>query len=224
MNHIARSKAWILNLLSALGSALVLSLIYANSGYWFLAPFALIPFLCRLCRNNAAGSITLAVFLATFFVSINKIISLAGGSPIVIFEFICLYSACIVFACGVNRIKRLLGFDLLAIALLWFPLEYILISFANHQGIFSISEPGSKIVIGSFSLSGMILVSLIVVLINALLIRFFRYVNKRMRGASFFSTIASARTYPRLSQALVGFCLYCISGTRSPPIPEFSIN
>jgi len=222
MNHLAHPTTRVLNSLAALGSAILLSIAHANPDYWFVSLFALIPFLWRVCYVDAKGSIVLAIMLSTFFVLLTCFYQLMAYPAVFLFKLLSLNATFIVFAFGINRLKKSLGFDPLGIALIWFPIEYILISFANLGGVFSISEPGSKIVSGSCSLFGLILGSLIVVLINAVILWLLKYVIEKIRKKSDYLKKKSQRVYPRLSRAIFERCRCCLPKPRSPPVHALS--
>lgn len=217
MNRIAYPKVWIFNILSALSSAALLSLVHANPDFWFVSLFALIPFLWRLCHVGRVGSIATGIMLATFFAFITGLTELSVDPAYFIFRMVSLNAAFIVFTLGVDRVKRSFGFDPLAIALIWFPIEYILISFANLGGVFSISQPGSKIVVEFCSLFGLVLVSLIVVLVNALILWFLEYARERIRPTYNVAKKKPKKHYPQFSQVVIEKYLNFLSGPRAPP-------
>jgi hypothetical protein len=213
----ARPKKYVINALSAVSSAVLLSIVHAYPRFWFVSLFALVPFLWRLCYLTRRGSIALGIMLATSFALITGITELSINPTIFIFRLISLNAAFIMFGYGVNRIRKSYGFDPLAIALIWFPIEYVLISFANLGGVFSISQPGSKTVVGFYSLFGLVLGSLAVVLVNTLILLFLRYARGRLCPTRDFIRKKPDGYYPRPGYIIIKNFRDFFLGPRAPP-------
>jgi apolipoprotein N-acyltransferase len=219
MTAIPRNQERWNNVISTVVSSLLLALAYTNSALWYFSLFAFVPFLWRLCHVNLRGAVALGVVMATSFVLISSLYESPYISGKLFFRLFSFNAAFVVFASGVNRAKRSFGFDPLLIALLWFPIEFVLISFAEVGDIFSISKGGSKIVVGFCTLFGFVFGSLVVVLVNSLIIILLKHAEEiigrddifvcRKRKGEFYrynankpernrSTVSEARAPPRV--------------------------
>jgi hypothetical protein len=205
------------NFLAAASSAILLSFAHVFGELWFLSLFALVPFLWRLCRVNVRGAISLGLMLATFFVCATSVSDLVFAPKIFLLKLFALNAAFALFGLTINRARKYLGFDPLFIALLWFPLEYVLIHYAGLRAIFSISNSGSSLVIGFCSLFGILLGSLVVVLSNSLLLLILRYVRHWLFSHDGFLTASDSKSYRALHEVILERSWYSFPDVRAPP-------
>jgi len=206
-----------LSFLCAAGSAILLSFARVFGELWFISLFALVPFLWRLCHVSLRGAVSLGMMLATFFVFATSVSELILAPKIFLLKLLSLNIAFALFALVIHRARKHLGFDPLFIALLWFPMEYVLIHYANLGTIFSISNSGSTLIIGFYSLFGILLGSLAVVLGNSLLLLILKYVAQRLTSSNELLTTSKKRSYTHFFEVILEQCWYCFPNVRAPP-------
>jgi len=212
--------------LAAAGSAILLSFARVYPVLWFISLFALVPFLWQLCHVSLRGAALLGAMLATFFVCATSVSDLVFAPKIFLFKLLTLNVAFAVFVVTINRVRKALGFNPLFIALLWFPIEYVLIHYAHLGTIFSTSNSGSSLVIGFCSLFGILLGSLAIVLSNSLLLLILRYVGQwilyhKHKGSL---TESDNERYYVFNEVIFEKCWFCFPDVRAPPLRMNSQN
>ena len=207
-----------LSFLCAAGSAILLSFAHVFGELWFISLFALVPFLWRLCHVNLRGAISLGMMLATFFVCATSVSDLIFAPKIFLLKLLSLNIAFALFALAIHRARKAFGFDPLFIALLWFPMEYVLIHYAHLGTIFSISNSGSSLVIGFYSLFGILLGSLAIVLGNSLLLLILRYVRRWILSGKDLLTAGDKEVYPLIDEVILERRWYYFPDIRAPPL------
>ena len=206
-----------LSFLCAAGSAILLSFAHVFGELWFISLFALVPFLWRLCHVNLRGAVSLGMMLATFFVCATSVSDLIFAPKIFLLKLLSLNIAFALFALAIHRARKAFGFDPLFIALLWFPMEYVLIHYAHLGTIFSISNSGSSLMIGFCSLFGILLGSLVIVLGNPLLLLILRYVGQWILSCKQSVTGCDNKSYPLLDEVILERRWYYFPDVRAPP-------
>ncbi len=206
-----------LSFLCAASSAILLSFAHVFGELWFISLFALVPFLWRLCHVNLRGAVSLGMMLATFFVCTTSVSDLIFAPKIFLLKLLSLNIAFALFGLIVSRAKKSLGFDPLFIALLWFPIEYVLIHYAHLGAIFSISNSGSSLIIGFYSLFGILLGSLVIVLGNSLLLLILRYVGQWLSSCNELLTESDKSPYPTIDEVILERRRYYFPDVRAPP-------
>lgn len=179
MRPIAIKSGLRRNCLCAGSSALMLFVAHNRPEYWYLSLIAFVPFLWRLLQLNLRGAICLATTLATLFVLATEAGLLSVSPGPVLIKLLAFNIAFILFAFGVNRAKKRSGFDPLMIALLWFPIEYVLITYADVGSVFSVPDAGFGAAVSFCTLFGFAMGSLVIVLINALILWLFQCIVQR---------------------------------------------
>ena len=170
MRPIAIKSGLRSNCLCAGSSAMLLYIAHNHPPFWYLSLIALVPFLWRLLHVNLGSSVCLAITLATTFVLATEGGSLLATPQLVFLKLFAFNVAFVLFALGINRAKRSIGFDPLMIALLWFPIEYVLITFGDVGSLFSIPDAGFGAAVSFCTLFGFAMGSFVIVLINALIL------------------------------------------------------
>ena len=203
--------------LCAAGSAILLSFAHVYPELWFISLFALVPFLWRLCHVNLRGAVSLGLMLATFFVLATNVSDLIFAPKTFLLKLFSLNVAFALFGFTINRVKKLLGFDPLFIALLWFPMEYALIHYAHLGNIFSISNTGPSLIIGFYSLFGILLGSLVIVLGNSLILLIIRYLGQWIISRRELLTESNKKTYPLFGEIILRRSWYYFPDVRDPP-------
>ncbi|HWR83119.1 MAG TPA: hypothetical protein VN285_07440 [Candidatus Deferrimicrobium sp.] len=206
------------NFLAASGSAILLSLAHVFHDLWFLSLFALVPFLWRLYQVNLRGAITLGLMLATFYVCATSMSDLILAPQTLLLKLVTFNGVIIAFALAVNRGRRIFGFDPVFVALLWFPLEYLLIEYAGLEPFFVISKSGFSLGIGFCTLFGLLLGSLVIVLGNALLLLILRYAGRWLLSRDAYLTGDNDNTYDLLDKVTLKRQWYCFPDVRAPPL------
>jgi len=205
------------NFVPAAGSAILLAFAHVHPELWFISLFALVPFLWRLNRVSLKGAISLGVILATTYVFATSTSDLLFAPKTFLFKLFALNVAFALFGLAINRVRRLLGFDPLFIALLWFPIEYVLIHYAHLGAIFLISNSGSSLIIGFYSLFGILLGSLAIVLGNSLFLLILQHVGQWISSCSEFLTGSDNNPRSVFDEVTLERRWYCFPQPRSPP-------
>ena len=206
-----------LDFLCAAGSAILLSFAHVFGELWFISLYALVPFLWRLCHVNLRGAISLGMMLATFFVCATSVSDLILAPKIFLLKLLSLNIAFALFGLAISRARKAFGFDPLFIALLWFPMEYVLIHYAGLITIFSVSNSGSSLIIGFYSLFGILLGSLVIVLGNSLLLLILRYVGRWLSSCNEFLTGSDDKSYSLFNEVILERRWYYFPDVRAPP-------
>lgn len=204
--------------LAAASSAILLSFAHVFGELWFISLFALVPFLWRLCYVNLRGAVSLGMMLATFFVFATSVSELILAPKIFLLKLLVLNAVFAIFSLVVSRAKKYLGFDPLFIALLWFPMEYVLIHYAHLGTIFSISNSSSSLIIGFCSLFGILLGSLVIILGNSLILLIVRYLGQWILSREKPLTDSEKRTYSPLDEVILEGRWHYFPDVRAPPL------
>jgi len=194
-------------------------LVYAHihSELWFIAFFALVPFLSQLCRSSKRDAPATGMMLATIYILATSSGDLLFAPKTFLFKLFALNVAFILFSLAINWVRRLVGFDPVFIALLWFPMEYLLIQYAHLNNIFSISYAGPDLMIGFTSLFGILVGSLVIVLGNSLLLLFVRYFVQWLSSHEKAVTGSDREYYPLSGKVTLETAWYSFPQPRSPP-------
>jgi hypothetical protein len=221
MESTARKGSFWINLSFAGCSAALLALAHHQPELWFISLVALVPFLWRLCSMaSQGGAVSIGMMLATLFAFGTHLDDLIIDPRKFLIAILAANVAFAVFAFGVYRAKKSVGLDPLAIALMWFPTEYMLISYTGMGNIFSIPAAGSGIIISFCSLFGFLLGSLVVVLINLLFMMLVKYVRKLLQPTARLFKKRRRESIPFYGEVVPRKCRYCFPGVRAPPLFE----
>lgn len=206
------------NFLCAGSSALMLYVAHNHPEFWYYSLIAFVPFLWRLLQVNLRSAVCLATMIATAFVLATEGSHLLVSPGIACFKLLMYNIAFVIFALGVIRAKRRLGFDPLMIALLWFPIEYVLITYADVERVFSIPDAGLGAAVSFCRLFGFALGSFAIVLVNALILWLLKWVDQE---AGAVNRTASKKTrafdFPTNSVAFERGLNFLL-GPRAPPV------
>jgi apolipoprotein N-acyltransferase len=85
-------------------------------------------------------------------------------------KFLSLNLLFVLYGLLVHSVARHIGFNIVVIAALWLPVEYLLSHYAHLWGIFNFAGSGSVVLGRVGSLFGVLMVSFLVVLINSLIL------------------------------------------------------
>lgn len=209
---------WAENFLCAGSSALLISIPHVWPGLWFFALFALVPFLWRVTRVNLKESLALGGLLAASYAFVvfsadfwgfsnSNLLTLAG--LIVLFA---LYSA------FVSTVKKHLGFNAIFIAALWLPIEYVISHFSGLGYLFSIAPDESGLMYRLGSLFGLLMVSFVVVIVNALIVTTIGRLVRALRSRDAHAIAVRSLVIAPFEKLLIKRSWYCFPDVRAPPL------
>ncbi|MDH3889551.1 MAG: hypothetical protein OEV49_00580 [candidate division Zixibacteria bacterium] len=168
------------NLLCAGSSALMLAFAHVHAELWFLALFALVPFLWRLGSIDRRQAPLLGMMLATIYLVATSAGRLPVAPLVFLSELAALNTAFAVFGFAINRLSVRMGFNPVLIALIWFPLGLLLAQVVNLGDLLLIEQAGPELLLGFGSLAGILLWSSIFVLFNGLILLLARYFKRQL--------------------------------------------
>jgi len=201
-------------------SALILSVAHIYPAYWFVSLIALLPFFWRLTRANLSRSIALGISLAGSYAFVAFFAEFLFSPWTFLIKFLLLSLIFSAFGIAVNRTKRYLGFNAFLIPFSWLPLEYILKSYAHLGSIFVFPETDSTLLIRIGSLFGILMVSFVVVLINALILILLKRVVQALSSRATFPAKEDKRLYPAFKNIILQKRWYYFPDPRAPPLPS----
>jgi apolipoprotein N-acyltransferase len=190
----------------------------AMPALWWLSLVALTPFLWRAVKASLIDSIVLGAFLALSycFVAFPVHSLLVSGQFLVkLLAFNLLF---VFYAVAVNRIGKHIGFNAIFIAALWLPLEYALSHYAGLGSIFALSITDSSPSYRIASLFGLLMISFVVVLVNTLLLIFFKRVVEALRSKVNYPIRVVKKAYPPFKEILRGRRWFSSPDVRAPPV------
>ncbi|MDH3892407.1 MAG: hypothetical protein OEV49_15140 [candidate division Zixibacteria bacterium] len=206
------------NCLCAASSALMLYIAHNHPEFWYLSLIAFVPFLWRLLQVGLWDAVCLASTLASLFVLATNAFALLDAFGSVCFELVTYNIAFVAFALGINRAKTKLGFDPLMIALLWFPIEYVLIIYADVGSVFSVPDAGLGAAVSFCTLFGFALGSFVVVLVNALILWLAECIARKASADCRASSRETQTFYVQTNFVTLHCNLYYLLGPRAPPV------
>lgn len=168
------------NLICAGSSALMLSFAHVHAELWFVALFALVPFLWRLGSIDRRQAPILGMMLATIYLIATSVGQLAVAPLTFLSELAALNAAFAVFGFAINRLSVRMGFNPLVIALVWFPLGLVLAKVANVGDAVLFGQAVPELLLGFGSLVGILFWSVIIVLINGLTLMLAHFIQRKL--------------------------------------------
>lgn len=137
---------------------------------WFVSLFALVPFLWRAIRVSLLESGVLGGMLGLSYAFVSFRISAWASLGAPVLTLVSLIILFALYGAIVNRIKKHFGFNAIFIAAFWLPLEYFMSHHANLKDLFVVAADESDLVLRFGSLFGLLMVSFIIVVVNALIL------------------------------------------------------
>ena len=138
--------------------------------FWAVALIALVPFLWRVTRTGVRESVGVGALLATTY----GLVAMPGLLLVAPAKFFAGLAALNVlfalYGLVVNRVARHVGFNIVFVAALWVPIEYLLGRLGPVGSLFTLTETDSGVFLRLGSLFGILIVSFAVVLINSLIL------------------------------------------------------
>jgi len=212
------SGFWLLeSFLCAGSSALLIAFAHFHPDFWFVSLFALIPFLWRAIKVSLGESIILGALLATAYCFVAFRFESWAAPGTLLLKFTGLIVLFAFYASLVNRIKNHIGFNVIFIAALWLPLEYVLSHYASLGNLFTISANESSLLFRIGSLFGILMISFIIVLINSLILIVLRQVVQALLSQGTLSISDDKRPYPPFKEILFERRWYYFPDRRAPP-------
>lgn len=197
----------------------MLAFAHVHPDLWFLAFFALVPFLWHLNMVGGREAPFLGMITATTYVLTTCFGDFVAAPWTVLFKLLSLNLAFAAFSYVISRVRVLLGFNPLAIAVLWVPFGFVLTQYAGIGDIFFVEQVGANLIAGFGSLAGVVLCSAVIILGNSLLLLFARYTYKKFLLAG-RSQPDSVSRFHKPSPVTLHFETrrYGLPGRRAPPI------
>ena len=205
------------NFLCAGSSALLIPIAHLDAGLWFISAFALVPFLWRCTRVSLPESVALAGVLAASYDFLTIPVALWATPGAFLFKLVSLNLLFAVLAIAVNRSAKHIGPKSVFIAVCWLPIEYILNHYNYLGSILAFSEADPTLLIKIGSLSGALLISLAIVLINWVLVMLLDRAIQMMLSGNTPHMESCRRQYLCLEAVVLEKSCYCLPEPRGPP-------
>ncbi len=185
--------------------------------------FALIPFLWLVLRagKNRAALTGLFLALSYGFVSLPVF-----GVRISVEEILKLLILCLIFVSYsliVNGLKRRAKLDIVLVALLWLPLEYVLRRFGWTDGLWPVALADSDLFLRIASLFGVLTISFGIVLTNFLIIVFIGRILGALPRRPVLSTTSDSEPIITDIHIPSPRQWFKFPDVRDPPLPVISI-
>ena len=168
------------NILCAGSSAILLTFAHVHAQLWFVALFALAPFLWRLPSVNRLQAPLLGMMLATIYMVAANAGDISSTPVAFIYKLAATNLILALFGLAINMLAKRMGFNPLIIALLWFPLGYLLAGLGGPSESLLIGQSGGELLVGFGSLLGVLFWSALIVLANGLIILLAHYIQRRL--------------------------------------------
>lgn len=219
MRTIAIKRGLRRNFLCAGSSALMLVYAHIHTDLWFLAFFALIPFLSQLCRANSRDAPITGMILASVYVLATGAAEIFSAPMVFLFKFLLLNFVFGLLSLVISSIKSRQRFDPLVIALLTVPVSLILVRFFNLEHLFAVMHAGPNLAISIYSLFSILLWSAVIVLGNSLVLAFARFVLGKPRQRSRLRSKSIRRRLILTAPMFLSRVYYWSPNPRAPPAP-----
>ncbi|MEZ5357604.1 MAG: hypothetical protein R3F48_02155 [Candidatus Zixiibacteriota bacterium] len=151
------------------GSTVVmLSIAKLYPDYWFVSCIALIPFLWHSSRIQCRETIRLGILAGICFILVTAEPVVSSDLLLKVLVYSLVFS---LYGCAVSLFNRRIGYCAVYFAALWIPLEYVITYHLKWQHVLILPPESSQFSIKIGSLFGLITITFLVVLTNALLLR-----------------------------------------------------
>ncbi len=168
------------NLLCAGSSAIMLTFAHQHAELWFVALFALVPFLWRLPSVSRLQALFLGMTLATVYMIAANSGELSVAPVAFAGKMAAVNAIFALFGLAINRLSKRLGFNPLIIAFVWFPLGFLLAELGGPTESLLIGQSGGELLVGFGSLMGVLFWSALMVLANGLIILLAHFIQRRL--------------------------------------------
>ena len=201
-------------------TSLLFSLIHFYPEYWLLSLFALVPFLRQVYRASSSESLVMGAVLASTYCMITSGFRTDLNPDLLSSRFLVMNALMIGYAIAVNRTVKKTGINPIVTAILWLPLEFVLIHHSGLDGLLTLQESNSALLAKTGSVLGILMVPFLIVFVNS----FFLMVTDRLIRSSGFRKCwpaevdAKGRQYQIVNEWLYGNRpLNDLSNPRAPP-------
>jgi len=208
---------WAENFLCAGSSALLISAAHFYGDLWFFSLFALVPFLWRVIRAGLIESLVLGGLLAVSYLFVAIRVDSSTSIATCLLAFGSLIFLFAIYGLIVNRITKHLGFNAIFIAALWLPLEYYLSHDVNLGNLFVMTPDESGLLFRFGSLFGLLMVSFVFVIVNALILITVGQIAQALRSLHTRSRPDNNRSYASFQVLPWEQRWYCFPDVRAPP-------
>ena len=183
------------NFLCAGSTALLIPIAYLDPALWFISLLALVPFLWRCTRVSLLESVALAGVLATSYGFVTVPVASWAAPAAFVFKLLSLSLLFVVLGVTANRLSKRIGLRFILLTISWLPLQYALSRCAYLGSILALSETDPTLLIRIGSLSGALLISLAIVVINWLLVVLLEHAIRVLFSGSTFCIESCRRQY-----------------------------
>ena len=153
--------------LCAGSSALLLSAAHLYPELWILSTFALVPFLWQANKIGFAGNCCLGLILGSCYIFVVSPHEMMTGLITFMLKVVFFSTVFSLFGIAVYFLKKHFGFNPVFIAAIWLPLEYGLTRYTGLANFFLRSLDDGSILFRLASLLGLLMISFLIVGINA---------------------------------------------------------
>ena len=175
------------NFLCAGSTALLIPIAYLDPALWFISLLALVPFLWRCTRVSLLESVALAGVLATSYGFVTGPVASWAAPGAFVFKLLRLSLLFVILGVAANRLSKQIALRFILLTISWLPLQYALSRCAYLGSILALSETDPTLLIRIGSLSGALLISLAIVVINWLLVVLLEHaIRVLFSGGTFF--------------------------------------
>lgn len=206
------------NLLCAGSSAIMLTFAHVHAELWFVALFALAPFLWRLPSLSRVQSLLLGMMLATVYMIAGSAGELSIAPVAFAYKLAGVNAIFALFGLAINRLSKRMGFNPLIIALVWFPLGFLLAGLGGPSESLLIGQTGGELLVGFGSLMGVLFWSALIVLANGLIILLAHFIQRRLLRRSSVRRTEFRRVYTFDSVLPLSQRWAIIPSRRAPPL------
>ncbi len=173
-NHIRE------NILYAGSSAIMLAFAHIHAELWFLALVAFVPFLKRLCQINRREAFSLGVILASSYLLATGLNELATHPVLFLLKFTSFNILLGLTSQAIHLVAHTIELTPSLLAASWLPVGYLLVQPVEIGDVLLSAYADSGITTGLTSLSGILLLSTVIVLGNTLILIAARYVKQKL--------------------------------------------
>lgn len=206
------------NLLCAGSSAILLTFAHVHAELWFVALFALVPFLWRLPSLGRFQSALLGMMLASVYMIASSVGELSVSPVAFAYKLAGVNVIFALFGLAINRLSKLMGFNPLIIALVWFPLGFVLAGLGGSSEGMLIGQAGGELLVGFGSLMGVLFWSALIILANGLIILLAHFIQRRLLRRSSVRQTEFRRVYTFDSILPLSQRWAIIPSRRAPPL------
>jgi len=218
MDHNDSLLQFLMHFIFAGSSALILSIAYIYTDFWFIYIFALLPFLYRVINTDLKGSVISGMLLAlsiVFVISTGDVIS-APIAYIGNLIFLCL--TFMAFSVAINRLKKYIVLGFLIFAALSVPLEYFHKSYFELNTVFASLKSDAGFAFRTSSLLSFIFFSFVLITINSLLLFLIDILCRLAFSKRFYWLVNKSLLYRWANDRAFLKHWKCLPCLRAPPI------